>query len=70
MDNPPQGHNGRMIRYLDGELSHEEEHEFENLLANDKQLQGELQDLQIVIDSVQLFGLKQKVAEVHQLMME
>jgi tetratricopeptide (TPR) repeat protein len=70
MDKLSPGHSGFMIRYLDGEMNHEEELEFENLLARDKEVREELQDLLLAVDSVRLFGLRQKVAEVHQLMME
>ena len=70
MDNLTPGHSGRMIRYLDGEMNHEEELEFENLLVNDKEMREELQDLLIVVDSVRLFGLRQKVTGIHPLMME
>jgi tetratricopeptide (TPR) repeat protein len=70
MDKLSPGPGGLMIRYLDGEMTHEEELEFENLLANDKELLEELQDLQITVEAIQLYGLKQKVAAVHHLMME
>ena len=70
MDNPAQGHNGLLMRYLDGEMTEKEKLEFENVLGNDKELRQELQDLKIAKDAVRLYGLKKKVAEIHQLMME
>jgi tetratricopeptide (TPR) repeat protein len=70
MLNPAQEHTEQIIRYLDAEMTDEEKQEFEILLVRNKELLDEYRDLQIARDSVRFYGLKQKVAEIHQLMME
>lgn len=54
-----------LIRYLDGEMSEAERKEFENQIAADLSLQGELESLRLAKKAVQSFGLKEQIAAVH-----
>ncbi|AMR30512.1 hypothetical protein A0256_03285 [Mucilaginibacter sp. PAMC 26640] len=62
--------NSRMMLYLDGELAGEEQVAFEQLLANDIELQTELENLSIARSAIAHYGLTNQVAEVHQTIME
>jgi tetratricopeptide (TPR) repeat protein len=70
MDNSTFNMNELLIRYLDGELTGNEKIEFENRLSADKLLQEEFQSLQLTRESVRSYGLKQKVAAIHEQMMD
>ena len=70
MDNSTHDMNELLIRYLDGELSGSEKEQLEKQLNTDKLLQEELQSLQLTRDAVRSYGLKQKVASIHEQMMK
>ena len=70
MDNSTPDMNELLIRYLDGELGKKEKEELEKQLLSDKILQDEFQNLQLTRDAVRSYGLKQKVAAVHEQMMD
>jgi predicted negative regulator of RcsB-dependent stress response len=67
MDNSTQY---ELIRYIDGEMTTSERMEFEKKLATDESLQKELDGLQLAREALKLYGLKEKVAGVHQQMMK
>jgi len=70
MDNSTQENNELLMRYLDGEMTAAEREDFEKKLATDTALQTELENIQVAKAAVKFFGLKQKVAAIHQSIME
>jgi tetratricopeptide (TPR) repeat protein len=70
MDNSTFNMDELLIRYLDGDLAGKEKLEFENRLSSNKTLQEELQSLQLTRDAVRSYGLKQKIASLHEKMMD
>ena len=69
MDNSANNMSEKLVRYLDGELSGNEKVNFEKQIAADKDLQNELEALQLTREAVRSYGLKQQVAAIHQQMM-
>lgn len=59
-----------LIRYLDNELSAEEKEALHHELQQNKSLQDQLQNLSITQHVVKNYGLKMKVGQLHQEMME
>ena len=59
-----------LIRYLDGELTGQEKAGLEERLRTDKDLQEQLAKLKIAIQAVKHLGTTQKVAGIHQQMMQ
>jgi tetratricopeptide (TPR) repeat protein len=59
----------KLVQYLDGELSGIDKHDLENQLTADKNLQNELENLQLAREVVRSYGLKQHVASIHNQMM-
>src|SRR5689334_8870539 len=55
-----------LMRYLDGEMSQEEREELESKLLSDEGARRRLEDLQMSRAAVKLYGLKQRVASIHQ----
>jgi predicted negative regulator of RcsB-dependent stress response len=60
----------KLVQYIDGELSGAEKESIEQQLSTDKSLQGELDDLKATCESIKLYGLQQKVSEIHLQMMK
>lgn len=69
MDNSTQGMSENLVMYLDGELTGQDKADLEKQLDANPGLQEELNSLRQTRAAVQYFGLKQKVAGVHQQMM-
>ena len=67
MDNSTQY---ELMRYIDGEMTVDEKKEFEKKLIIDESLQNELNDLKLAKEAVKQYGLKEKVAGIHQEMMK
>jgi tetratricopeptide (TPR) repeat protein len=59
----------KLVQYLDGELSGIDKDDLEKQLAEDKNLQNELENLQLAREAVRSYGLKQHVAAIHNQMM-
>ena len=59
-----------LVRYLDGDLRAPEKTELEQRLRKDKELQTELENLQIAREAVRQYGLRQTVGRIHKEMME
>src|SRR5690242_19839067 len=70
MDNSTFNMDELLIRYLDRELTEHERMDFENQLSSNKELQEQLQSIQLTRDAVRSYGLKQKVASIHEQMMD
>jgi tetratricopeptide (TPR) repeat protein len=70
MDNSTHGMREMLIRYLDGELSGSEKDSLERQLLADERLQQDYEQLVLARESVRQYGLQQKVAGIHQQMME
>ena len=68
MDNSTQPEEA-LMKYLDNELTGPEREEFEKRLAIDGDMRQELENLKTAREAVRMFGLKQKVASIHQEMM-
>jgi len=60
----------QLMRYVDGEMSESERAEFEKRLASDKSLQEAIDNLKQAKEAVKAYGLKEKVAWIHQQMMK
>jgi hypothetical protein len=62
-------HNHDLItRYLDGELSPEEEQQFNQRMQNDAAFRLEVESMQLAVESVKYYGTRTKVAAVRQQM--
>ncbi len=59
-----------LIRYLDGELGHDERTALEERLSTDKTLREKLTSMQIAVQAIKHFGTSQKVAGIHSQMMQ
>jgi hypothetical protein len=70
MNNSTQDMSELLVRYLDGELEEDEKTNLEQKLATDNSLREELENLRISREAVKYYGLKEKVATVHQQMMK
>jgi len=70
MDNSTHDMSEKLLQYLDGELSGPEKTEMERELAENKQLQEELENLELARKAVNAYGLKQKVAGIHAQMID
>lgn len=69
MDNSTPGMSEKLVDYLDGKLEPAEKQQMDKLLETDKGLENELEGLLIAREAVKQYGLQQKVASVHQQMM-
>ena len=69
MDNSTQGMSEKLVMYLDGEITGQEKADLEKQLGASPELQEELSSLRQTRAAIQYFGLKDKVAGVHQQMM-
>lgn len=70
MDNFTPEMSEKLVQYLDGNLTISEKELLEQQLAGDTALQEELKSLQATREAVRLYGLKQKVSDIHQQMMK
>ncbi|MBL7747107.1 MAG: hypothetical protein JNM19_06745, partial [Chitinophagaceae bacterium] len=70
MDNSTPGMNELLVQYLDGTLQSPEKENLKAQLAADAALQQEFDSLLLTREAVRYYGLKEKVATVHQQMME
>lgn len=68
MDNSTNNISEKLVQYLDGELSGSEKENIEKQLASDRDLQNELENLQLARGVVRSYGLKQQVGSIHQQM--
>jgi tetratricopeptide (TPR) repeat protein len=59
-------HSDLLIQYLDGELTAEGRLQLENELKQNSALQQELARLQLAKDAIKSYGLRQRVATIHQ----
>jgi tetratricopeptide (TPR) repeat protein len=66
MDNSTQY---ELMRYIDGEMTDSEKAEFEKRLETDESVKQEMGNLQLTKEAVRQYGLKEKVAGIHQQMM-
>jgi tetratricopeptide (TPR) repeat protein len=69
MDDALQNEN-LLIRYLDGELSLQEQADLQERLRTDRELQRQLESLQITMQAIRQYGAIQAVGNVHQEMMK
>jgi len=69
MDNN-ESYTEKLVQYLDGDLTGAELEDVERQLAEKKELQQELDNLSLAKKAVQSYGLKARVASVHQQMMQ
>ena len=69
MDNSTPNYQDLLVRYLDGDLSEQERTTLERRLADDPQLQSELNSLKETREAIKLYGLREKVANIHQQVM-
>lgn len=69
MDNSTPGMDELLVQYLDGELQGTEKETLEKQLAADATLQQQFDSLLLTRESIRYYGLKEKVAKVHQQMM-
>ena len=69
MDNSTPGMSEKLVDYLDGKLELDEKQQIDKLLETDKDLKNELDGLLSAREAVRQYGLQQKVASVHQQMM-
>jgi tetratricopeptide (TPR) repeat protein len=60
----------QISRWLDGEMTGDEKTSFEKTLADDQQLQSEVNTLRVAREAIRSYGLQQKVAAVHEEMMK
>ena len=67
MDNSTQY---ELMRYIDGEMTESEKMEFEKRIANDKELQQVIVNMQMAKEAVMQYGLNERVAGLHQQMMK
>ena len=70
MDNSTHDMSEKLVQYLDDELTGTEKESLDQLLETDKALQNELESLKETREAVRQFGLQQKVAGIHQEMMQ
>jgi tetratricopeptide (TPR) repeat protein len=70
MDNSTPDMNELLVQYLDGELQGAEKQSLEQQLAADAALQQQFDSLLLTRESVRYYGLKEKVAGIHQQMMK
>lgn len=70
MDNSTPGMNELLVQYLDGTLEGAEKESLEQQLAADAALREQFDSLQLTRESIRYYGLKEKVASIHQQMME
>lgn len=69
MDNSTPGMSEKLVDYLDGKLEPAEKQQMDKMLETDKDLENELEGLLIAREALKQYGLQQKVASVHQQMM-
>ncbi|MEI2738113.1 MAG: hypothetical protein V9F01_04960 [Chitinophagaceae bacterium] len=69
MDNSTHGMSEKLVEYMDGKLTGAEKEYLERQLAADKNLQEELNSLKSAAEAVRLYGLQQKVSDIHGEMM-
>ena len=69
MDNSTNNRSEKLLQYLDGELPAIEKDDLEKQIAQDKDLQNELENLKLAKASIRSYGLKQKIAGIHEEMM-
>jgi predicted negative regulator of RcsB-dependent stress response len=60
----------QLMRYVDGEMSDTEKAEFEKRLVSDRSLQESVENLLLSKEAVRSYGIKEKVAGIHQQMMK
>jgi predicted negative regulator of RcsB-dependent stress response len=60
----------KLVQYLDGELAGAEKQSIEQYLASDEKLQNEFDSLKETREAIKMYGLQQKVAGIHQQMMQ
>jgi tetratricopeptide (TPR) repeat protein len=70
MDNSTPGMSDILIRYLDGELSGIEKEKLEQQMLSDQNIRQQYEQFVLARESVRQYGLQQKVAGIHQEMME
>lgn len=70
MDNSTPDMNELLVQYLDGELQGEGKLKLEQQLATDAALQQQFDSLLLTRESIRYYGLKEKVATIHQQMMQ
>ncbi len=58
-----------LVRYLDGELTGADKSSVDQQLAADKQLRQQFESLLLATEAVRYYGLQQKVAAIHTMMM-
>lgn len=69
MDNSTPDMTTLLVQYLDGELAGTEKQSLEKQLAADSALQQQFDSLLLTRESIRYYGLKEKVAGLHQQMM-
>ncbi|MEP7375312.1 MAG: hypothetical protein ABI675_18070 [Chitinophagaceae bacterium] len=69
MDNSTPGMTEMLIKYMDGELGGRERQELEQRLTSDTTLRSEYEEFLLAREAVGQYGLHQKVAGIHQQMM-
>ena len=70
MDNSTPGMNEMLIQYLDGELTGTDRDKLERQLNTDANLRQDYEQLVLAREAVRQYGLQQRVAGIHQQMME
>ncbi len=70
MDNFTPDISEKLVQYLDGELTGNEKEELEQQLKSYPALQEKLDTLLAAKESIRLYGLKQKVAAIHHIIMD
>lgn len=70
MDNSTHSKSEKLVEYLDGELTGAEKENMEKLLTADQSLQDELKNLKAAREAIKQYGLQQKVAGIHQQMIQ
>jgi tetratricopeptide (TPR) repeat protein len=70
MDNSTPGMEELLVKYLDGELVGTEKEKMEGRLISDANLRQKLENLQATREAVRLYGLQQRVGNIHQQMMK
>lgn len=65
MDNSTPEMSEKLVQYLDGELAGSEKISLDEQLITDKSLQDELTSLKSTREAIKLYGLRQKVARIH-----
>lgn len=70
MDNSTNDMSEKLLQYLDGELTVTERDDIERKLATDDSLRNEWENLKLARGIIQNYGLSQKVATIHNQMVE